>query len=170
MTVKDFEKHFHSLYLPLGMYALRLVNDTDEAEDIVQDAFERVWQLVGEDGAIIANFKAFMYRTVHNIAVSHLRKSVKNVDINSIDEGDVVSDTDIDTSERDAALWRAIDALPERCRQVFMLSKHEGKTNAQIADEMGISVKTVEAQITKANKALRSTLSKNIHLFFFPFL
>jgi RNA polymerase sigma-70 factor (ECF subfamily) len=167
MRIKDFEKHFHSLYLPLGMYALRLVNNSDEAQDIVQDAFERAWQMVSEDGLVIGNMKAFMYRTVHNLAVSHLRNSRATC---SIDDCDAVNDEAIDTSERDAALWRAIDALPDRCRKVFILSKRDGLTNAAIADELGISVKTVEAQITKANKALRSTLSKQIHLFFFPFL
>lgn len=167
MTVKEFEKHFHLLYLPLAMYALRIVRDNAEAEDIVQDAFERVWHLVGDDQFVVANMKAFMYRTVRNLALSHLRQ---HVDTCSIDDCDTISDADIDTSERDAALWRAVDALPEKCRQVFLLSKRDGLSNAAIAEKLGISVKTVENQISKANKALRRSINRSIHLFFFPFL
>jgi RNA polymerase sigma-70 factor (ECF subfamily) len=167
MTVKEFEKHFHTLYLPLSMYALRIVADNAEAEDVVQDAFERVWHLLGDDKAVVANFKAFMYRTVHNLAVSRLRSRIDTCNLDMCEE---VAADDIDTSERDAALWRAIDALPEKCRAVFLLSKRDGLSHSEIAEQLGISTKTVENQITKANKALRGTLSRNIHLFFFPFL
>ena len=77
----------------------------------------------------------------------------------------------IDTSERDAALWRAIEALPERCRRVFLLSKRDGLSHAEIADEMGISVKTVENQITKAYSRLRGELTGfRMPVVFLPFL
>jgi RNA polymerase sigma-70 factor (ECF subfamily) len=82
----------------------------------------------------------------------------------------VVSDEDIDLSQRDALLWRAVDALPERCREIFLMSKRDGMSGAEIAEELGISPKTVENQITKAYRSLRDTLNPSIHLFFFPFL
>ena len=73
-----------------------------------------------------------------------------------------ISDEDIDTSERDAVLWTAIDALPERCRDIFLMSKRDGMSNAGIAAELGISVKTVENQMTKAFSRLREAGTKSV--------
>ena len=81
-----------------------------------------------------------------------------------------ISDEDIDTSERDAVLWTAIDALPERCRDIFLMSKRDGMSNAGIAAELGISVKTVENQMTKAFSRLREALAPERKVFFLPFL
>ena len=82
-----------------------------------------------------------------------------------------MSDEEIDTSERDAALWRAIEALPERCRRIFLLSKRDGLSHAEIADEMGISIKTVENQLTKAYSRLRGELKGfGMPVVFLPFL
>lgn len=68
---------------------------------------------------------------------------------------DMVTEEDVDTSERDAMLWRRIDALPDRCREIFLMSKRDGLSHKEISEELGISIKTVENQITKAFKSLR---------------
>ncbi len=167
MTAREFEKIFHALYLPLGMYALRIVNDTDDAQDIVQDAFARAWHNISVEQLTITNPKAYLYRSVRNLAIEFLRHNRQQCDL---DDVDVVSDEDIDLSQRDALLWRAVDALPERCREIFLMSKRDGMNGAEIAEELGISPKTVENQITKAYRSLRDTLNPSIHLFFFPFL
>ena len=74
----------------------------------------------------------------------------------------------------DAALWNAVDALPPRCREVFLAVKRDGMSHADIAAQMGISVKTVEAQITKAMTRLREALApyrrRSVRPFFLPFL
>ncbi|MDE5786624.1 MAG: RNA polymerase sigma-70 factor, partial [Duncaniella sp.] len=70
MTTGEFEKYFRKLYLPLGMYALRLVNDADTAEDLVQDAFMKVWQYT-ESGVVIDNFTSFIYMTVRNVSLTY---------------------------------------------------------------------------------------------------
>ncbi|MDE6345353.1 MAG: hypothetical protein K2L55_01620 [Muribaculaceae bacterium] len=67
-----FEIQFRKLYLPLGMYALRLVDDAVIAEDMVQDAFMKAWIYI-EKGGEIDNFTAFMYRTLRNVCLSYLR-------------------------------------------------------------------------------------------------
>jgi RNA polymerase sigma-70 factor (ECF subfamily) len=109
-----------------------------------------------------------MYRSVRNQCLSHLRSAVATEPID--DCGDVEEDV-IDTSERDAQLWRAIDDLPKRCREVFLLSKHDGLSNAEIADELNVSIKTVENQITKAYSRLRAALGeRHSKVFFLPFL
>lgn len=65
MTIREFEILFKSLYLPLGMYALRIVDDADEAEDLVQEAFMKAWHAI-ESGVEVGNFKAYIYRGVRN--------------------------------------------------------------------------------------------------------
>lgn len=166
MTTKEFEAYFRKLYLPLGMYALRLVDDADVAEDMVQDAFVMVWQYV-EDGGEIDNFPSFIYRSVRNACLSYLRNRHETVDETHIPD---VGEEEIDTSIRDARIWRAIDDLPRKCREVFLMSKRDGFTNEEIAAEMGISIKTVKNQMTKAFARLREALSDNHKPFFLPFL
>ena len=166
MKLREFEIMFKTLYLPLGMYALRIVKDTDVAEDMVQEAFIKAWQAT-EAGAEIGNFRGYMYRAVRNECISHLRQQRPAAGLEEVAE---VADTDVDTSVRDARIWRAIDALPERCREVFLLSKRDGLSQEEIALEMGISVKTVKNQMTKAYERLRSLLEGGHRPFFLPFL
>ncbi|MDE6523460.1 MAG: RNA polymerase sigma-70 factor [Muribaculaceae bacterium] len=166
MTTKEFEIFFRKLYLPLGMYALRIVDDADLAEDLVQDAFMKAWFYIENDGEII-NFSSFMYKTVRNLCLSYLRDRKEMLDESNLPE---VSEDEIDTSFRDARIWKAIDGLPEKCREVFLMSKRDGLTNEEIAEELGISIKTVKNQMTKAFSRLRDALSDGHKPFFLPFL
>lgn len=166
MTINEFESEFKRLYMPLGMYALRIVGDTDSAEDIVQEAFTKVWAVVRE-GQIVNNFKAYMYMSVRNECLTFLRQQHETSEIDSLPE---IEENDIDTSERDARIWKAIDSLPTQCREIFLMSKRDGLTNQEIADEMGISIKTVKNQMTKAFSRLREALGSGHKPFFLPFL
>lgn len=148
------------------MYALRLVDDADTAEDMVQDAFMKAWIYI-EKGGEIDNFTAFMYRTLRNVCLTWLRGKRDMLGEEYIPE---VEEEDIDTSFRDAQIWKAIDDLPEKCREIFLMSKRDGLTNEEIADELGISVKTVKNQMTKAFQRLREALSGGHRPFFLPFL
>lgn len=167
MTSREFETGFRRLYLPLGMYALRIVDDADVAEDLVQDAFEKAWLYIGRGGEI-DSLTAFMYRTVRNVCLTHLRGRRETVDVDRL--ADDVAQEEIDTSLRDARIWKAIDGLPEKCREVFLMSKRDGLTNEEIAEELDISIKTVKNQMTKAFSRLREALSGGHKPFFLPFL
>ena len=81
MTAREFETYFRKLYMPLGMYALRIVGDADDAEDIVENAFLKVWQSVSS-GASVEHFDSFIYRCVRNECVSFLRgkKDMEHMD------------------------------------------------------------------------------------------
>ena len=159
--------------MPLGMYALRMTGAADVAEDLVQDAFLKAWVYM-EDGCEIQNFTAFMYWTVRNVCVSYLRTLHQTVGEDAVldiaDEDSEVGKDEIDTSFRDARIWQVIDELPARCREVFLRSKRDGLSNEQIADEMGISIKTVKNQMTKAYSRLRQALDPLHKPFFLPFL
>ena len=166
MTSHEFDIFFRRMYLPLGMYALRIVDDAQSAEDIVEDAFMKAWQQI-EEGKEFDDFKAYIYRSVRNGCISFIRAKKETVGVECIPE---VDEETVDTSERDARLWKAIDELPEKCREVFLLSKRDGLSNDEIAQQMGISVKTVKNQMTKAFARLRDTLSPTHKPFFLPFL
>ena len=166
MTSKEFEIFFRKLYLPLGMYALRIVDDADIAEDMVQDAFMKAWLYI-EGGSEVENFISFMYRTLRNECLKYLRDKRETLGEDSIPE---ISEDDIDTSLRDARIWKAIDGLPEKCRDIFLMSKRDGLTNEEIAEELGISIKTVKNQMTKAFSRLREALSDGHKPFFLTFL
>ena len=174
MKPRDFSEFYRQRYLPLCMYALRLLGDDEEARDVVQESFIAVWGKLTESNEI-SDLKSYLYRAVYNRSMTILRKLPPQEDV-SIDMIYEKPDEEaIDTSERDAALWKAIDSLPNRCREVFLLSKRDGLSHAAIASQLGISEKTVENQMTKAFSRLRDTLrpirrNNSINVFFLPFL
>lgn len=148
------------------MYALRIVDNADDAEDIVENTFLKTWQSIS-DGATIENFNAYIYRSVRNECISFIRNKREFDDVDTIPD---VSEEVIDTSIRDARIWSAIDELHEKCREIFLMSKRDGMSNAEIAEELGISIKTVKNQMTKAFDRLRNSLSNGHKPFFLPFL
>lgn len=164
MDISTFERYFRLLYRPLGMYALRMLGDIPSAEDVVQEAFAAVWVKVAQ-GTDIGAFKPYIYRAVHNAALMRLRRADNNtVSIDELgterveDEAAPVTDADMELAERDARLWETVGRLPERCRQVLLMCKRDGMSYREVAEEMGISVKTVENQMNKALRTLRESL------------
>lgn len=171
MERSSFKNYFDSYYLPLCMYALRLLGNKEEAEDVVQSSFASAWERL-QNGVEISEIKSYLYGTARNLAYSKLRSSKKLTDepLSEVESEDVAQE-DIDTSERDARLWKAIGELPEKCRLIFLMSKRDGFSNSEIAEELDISVKTVENQMTKAFSRLREALApKGRKVFFLPFL
>lgn len=152
LSPKEFEYQFRCLYRPLNMYALRYTENLDDAEDIVQQAFSDVWEkLVG--GTSIQNLKAYMYQTVRNRSLTLITNRQTHCETTELtDLEDLTEEERIIRSERDARLWTAIDHLPSERKKIFLLSKRDGLTYQEIATELGISIKTVEHQISKALK------------------
>ena len=148
------------------MFALRFVNDVDVAEEIVANSFAKIWQKIHE-GLELDNFQAYVYGAVRNESLSYIRNNKEKVGLENIPE---IDEETIETSERDAKIWKAIEELPPKCRQVFLLSKRDGLSNEEIAEELDISIKTVKNQMTKAFSRLREALSSGHKPFFLPFL
>ena len=88
-----------------------------------------------------------MYKIVRNVSLAYLNEKHEMLGEDSIPD---VSEEEIDTSFRDAKIWKAIEELPEKCKEIFLMSKRDGYSNEEIADELGISIKTVKNQMTKA--------------------
>lgn len=165
-TPEEFEQNFKSLYKPLCLFALRFTGRIDDAEDVVQQAFADVWDK-SRQGALIDNLKAYLFRAVRNrslslVAVAGCVEATEELP----DREDTSEEERIRVAERDARLWEAIDGLPPERKKIFLLAKRDGLKYQEIAEELHLSVKTVENQMGKALKTLRDTALK-VYLFFF---
>lgn len=157
-----FEKVFRHYYNMLCAYASGIIEDYDEAEDIVQQTMVKIWEK-RSDIEISNSLKSYLYRSVHNAALN--RKKHSNVRKLYADDyksrNNVVSEATsikVIQSELEKAIADSINKLPEQCRLVFKLSRFEDLKYSEIAEHLGISIKTVENQISKALRMLRSDL------------
>jgi len=131
-----------------------------EAEELVQDVMFKVWER-REHLAMGDELKTYLYRATRNHALNLLRRRRLERLWQAMlprEEPSVAAEEPDDSSELERAVRAAIDALPDRCREVFLLSREHGLSYAAIAATMGISVKTVETQMGRALKALRFSL------------
>lgn len=151
--MQEIDLIFQQYYRPLCLYATHYLHDIDEAEDVVQDCFVK---LISRN-IMPENIKAFLYTSVRNASIDRLRRqSPIDTEISPTDLCVVISDDQAqESSFREAKLWTAIELLPERCREIFLMSKRDGMTYREIAEELNLSEKTVEYQISKALKTLR---------------
>lgn len=159
MKIEEVRRLMRSEYLALGMYSLRICRDPDMAQDAVQEACASVWERM-LSGFAPGSLKTYLFTSVRNETLTSLRNARIEIDIDSL--AAEVTDEDIDTSERDAALWRCVEALPDKRRRIFLMAKRDGMSHAEIAECLGISVKTVEGQVGKALSALRRSLGPEL--------
>ena len=111
MTNRDFQNIYRKLYMPLCMYALRIVEDTDAANDVVQTTFMRVWGLVRE-AHDISSPETYLYRSVRNAALGMLKEQGRFSAL--ADDREEVSEEEMDTAERDSLPEAAIaEKLPK---------------------------------------------------------
>lgn len=165
---KDIERLFRQYYRPLCLFATHLLKDSCLVEDVVMDSYLRLWdKMKGEE---IANPKGYLYTTVRHSCFDQ-NKMADSASSMRETIGEMVNE-ETDLEERsmiEARLWTAIDSLPSRCRTVFLMSKRDGMTYQEIAEELCLSVKTVEAQVGKAYRRLREA-GRSIYRFLLSFL
>lgn len=161
---KDIEALFRLYYRPLCLYATKLLQDADLAEDVVQESFIAYWNKV-QDGDRPSSAKSYMYRIVHNRCVDALNQYPDSESLSETITEDVSEDTEA-RSFIWARLWTAIGRLPKKRRTILLMSKRDGMSYAEISKRLGISENTVHAQITKALKTLREGTKQIIVNFF----
>jgi RNA polymerase sigma-70 factor (ECF subfamily) len=157
---KSFKKIFNEYYSPLCNYALKITNNKEEAEDIVIDLFANFWE--SNTLERIENIERYLLRSVKFKSIDYLRKSTKYKSIKIFDIKDQISEftNDFAEAEIDSLLAYFSSKLPTKTRQVFLLSRRSGKSYRQIAEELKISIKTVEAQMGRALKLMRTYLKE----------
>jgi len=157
-----FEAVYREYYTQLCYYCVKYVENFEDAEGIVQDLFVKLWDM-HKDLKINTSLNAYLYRAVQNYALNFLKKKktkdkyfVVNADVSKdVHESGLVK---MEEDELRVILKHAILNLPEKRREIFELSRFDGLKNSKIANELSISVKTVESQMTKALKYLRIVL------------
>ena len=158
---------FQAFYPKVCQTILRLVKDPATAEDLAQEVFFRFWQK-REQIQINSSVEAYLRRMAVNEGLGYLRsKKYFSEDLDNqvhLSAGSTAEEQYLHTELSDN-IHQAIDGLPPKCREVFQLSRFEEMSYQEIANEMGISIKTVENQMGKALKILRGHLSRYLHIF-----
>lgn len=158
-----FSDLFNSYYKPLCEYAIRFCDGNTEAvEDLVQDVFVRIWERRETWNPQVA-VRAYLYRSVHNQAISNIRKKKHETPmVDSVEFTAVAPDLSpfelINNNELDLAIKSAIKILPERRREILILRLLHDMSYKEIAEVLGISVNTVDTQLRRALNLLRDQL------------
>ena len=166
-----FRQLFVTYYEKLHRYAFTLLKNDAAANDAVQSIFTRLWE---KQGAIILDegIKNYLYRSIHNHCLNIIRQG-NNKDRYTLYRVNSHQNTSFSGEPEDQMVARELqtkiravtESLPAQCKIVFLKSRDEGKKYAEIAAELGISIKTVEAQMGKALKVLREKLQEYLVIF-----
>lgn len=168
-----FDEIFRQYSKPLFYYAAKFVDD-EVARDMVQDVFVKLWD--DQNLTIKLSLNALLFTMVRNNCLQHLEKQkVRNKYLEStklvIQEEELRFYIDERTSlieqELENKLNEVLNSLPARCRQIFVMSRYENKKNREIAEELDISVKAVEKQITKALATIRNDMKDYLPMLLF---
>ena len=161
-----FKEHFKSLYA----YAFTILKNEAIAEETVQNFFYKIWEKKVPDNIQIS-LKAYLYKAVYHESLNYLKhQKIKaryqmHVMHQSKNHIDHAASRRILAKELEERLRDAMNALPQQCRTIFQLSRFDGLKYQEIADQLGISVKTVENQMGKALKQLRVKLIDYLPIF-----
>ena len=159
-----FEALFRTYHAPLCGFVHRYVASPESAEDVVQDLFVAIWRNQEQWMSKGDQIRPSLYVAARNRALDFLnhgevrarhREVMLHVERDGFDAG---PDDVLLYMELMAEVSEAVTRLPERCRLVFSLSRDSNLTNSEIAAMLGVSVKTVEAQMTRALRAIRDQL------------
>jgi RNA polymerase sigma-70 factor (ECF subfamily) len=153
-----YKRVFHQYYRPLTLFAAKFIGDIDEAKEVVQEFFVRFW-LRHRDIHIRVSLKTYLYQGVRNACINYIEADrVKQRRLSEYKHPTYSEENALEAmvlSEKEDTIMRTIELLPQKCREIFTMSRIQRKSNREIADELQLSIKTVETQISIALKRLR---------------
>lgn len=160
---------FRSHFTGLCYFAQKYVKDFETAKEIVQDAYISMWEkreTIDMERAV----KSYLTMVIHNKCTNYLRDNRKFdkyiLDIETLsDVPEYESSDSLVADELKISIDSAISELPEKCREIFVMSRYENLKYQEIADKLQISVKTVESQMSKALQHMRIRLAEYITVF-----
>lgn len=158
--IEYIETLFRTYYKELANMAFRVLKDKNAAEDVVQEVFMKLWNN-RKELKIKISVKAYLYKSVYHSSLDYLEKWKRlqpAENISSIIKEEIVTEEGLEEKELDDLLNQAMDKLPPKCRVIFCLSRYDGMKYREIAEHLGISIKTVEAQISIALEKLKQEL------------
>ena len=158
-----YDTIFRTWYPALVRVAGAILKDSDVAEEVVQDVMVELWRRRHVLDADVT-LRAYLLRAVKNRSLNHLRhlkvRRDTTGDVEALYDEPVAADQPVVAQELSEAVQKALAELPPRCREVFDLSRVHGLKYSEIAESLGISQKTVEAQMGKALRVLRERLAQ----------
>jgi RNA polymerase sigma-70 factor (family 1) len=172
-----FEQLFKEHYAKLCAFAQHIVKDRNAAEEIVADLFLYLWENCS-NLTITTSLTPYLYRSVHNNCLKHIRhQAVEQKYLNNLGSSFINQDlyqpashnypiANLIQQELEEKIELAINALPQQCKEVFMLHRQEELTYPEIAEKLGVSVNTVKTQMCRALQKMRNALSEYLPLFF----
>lgn len=166
-----FETIYHRYWEGLMVSAFSVLEDKEVCQDILQDVFADLW--IKRRTTFIDNIPAYLKVTVRNNVFKHMRSGyISQKHLDSLEKISFVDATEeaVNFNQLKEQYEKSVEELPERCREVFRLSRVENLTVKEIAAKLNISPKTVENQITKALSHLRNTLGTSLLAFVIHFL
>ncbi len=157
-----YRQLFEQYYQKLVVFANKYLEDLDSARDIVQEFYLCLYES-RHSISIQTSLKSYLYSAVKNRCLNQVKhEQIKEKHRNMSRSEASVSDPDLeeimDAVELEARVYEIVSKLPEKCRQIYIMSRVDGKHNRDIADELNLSVRTVETQISKALKILKNSL------------
>lgn len=160
---ESFNMIFRRYYTPLVRFCVRFVADSDQAAEIVQDLFVKLWTN-REKLAFTSSFESYMLRSVRNSAITYINKERAHADVNEriyTDDSDANDPSEtLQSNNLEASYQKVLSTMPEKRREVFLASRFDGLKYAEIAEKFGMSQKTVEAHMSAAIKQLREGLKE----------
>ena len=156
--VNNLENIFHQFYSPLCNYAYKIVNDDFIAEEVVQSLFIQLFEKINSNE--IQHIEAYLLRCIKYKCIDYLRKKTlyKTTDIKELQNLAVIEHQEITEDDIEPLFNYYAAKLPPKTREVFLLSRQGGLTYKEIAEELNISVKTVEVQMSRAIKKMKDLL------------
>jgi RNA polymerase sigma-70 factor, ECF subfamily len=169
----SFGRLFNELYPALCRHCIKFVRIPEVAEEIVQDQFVNIWEK-RDELQIRVSYKSYLFKAVEYKAIDYLRSKFAKIHFVGEEFSDEASEIlnplhKLENEELAAAVTKALEHLPERCYIIFSMSWFSELTNKQIAQELNISEKTVENQITIALKKLKILLGEFLSILIFLF-
>ena len=163
LNSEQIELLFRQHYEGLGRYAFSILKDQSAAEDVIQKLFSTLWEK--RESLQIMDVKSYLYRAVHNFCLNDLKRSKhSNLHVEISDKlaiaSTVYSNQDVLQNELTQQIENAIDSLPEKCGEVFRLSRMNELSYREISEKLDISIKTVENHMGKALKLMRIELKE----------
>jgi len=160
-NIEAFNMLFKSHYKSLCISALVLLKDQEQAEDVVQDVFLKVWAK-RKELENIANINGYLYTSVKNACLDELRKVRFTDDIVEVEISDDAADPfhSVRLKELNQQLQLASQSLPAQCREIFERVFLDGKKYQEVADELGVSINTIKTQLKRALARMRNVMEK----------